>query len=171
MYLESLSDDDPLRYAEAVLYKAIGGGSYSRLFSRIREELGLCYEIGMYSYLSVASTNKMGVLYGATSTEKVQKLIRESEKILGDVKNNGISKDVFECAKTDLLASFLRKTETSEGKSAYITRNFLLNKSAEKASIEKKIRDLKQVRIGDCNDAAQKILSKPFHWCVMNPKK
>lgn len=39
---------DPARYALALLSTALGGGMSSRLFQRVREELGLCYSVHTY---------------------------------------------------------------------------------------------------------------------------
>lgn len=167
MMVDSLTEDDPRRFAEYILLRAVGGGMYSKLFSRIREELGLCYAVGMYPHPTAQSLKKIGILYGLTSTANVDKFILESEKILKSVMEDGLDDNIFECAKTDYLASMLRQVETSEGKARFLTKRILINKTG---SIEETINNVRKVTIGDCNDIAKVIFSNRYNWAVMNPK-
>ena len=156
------------RYAEAILLNAIGGGMFSKLFSRIREELGLCYSVGMYPQMLGHRINKIETLYGFTSPENVDKFMIESENVLKDVLKNGIDKNIFECAKTDYLSKGLRGIETSSGKAIFLLRRLLLNINGDIESCLNKIRN---VTIEDCNEVAKKVLNNQWHWVVMNPKK
>jgi predicted Zn-dependent peptidase len=155
-------------YAEAVLYKAAGGGMYSMLFQKIREELGLCYSVGMYGNALSYPDRRIASLYGYTSPENVDLFIEESEKVLKDIMKNGIDQNIFECAKTDYLASVLRHTETSVGKAMYLVNKLLVNK---KGNIEDTIQNIRNVKIEDCNMLAEKLLNQQYNWAVMNPKK
>jgi len=47
MLTRGLSVNDTCYADSIVLYKAIGGGMFSKLFQRIREELGLCHSVGV----------------------------------------------------------------------------------------------------------------------------
>ena len=167
MMFDALKDDDPMRFAESILYRAIGGGMYSKLFSRIREELGLCYAVGMYTNNIAFPDAKVGNLYGFVSPENVDKFMLESEKVLKDVVDNGLNEDIFECAKTDYLASVLRHTETSEGKANTLITKILCRKNP---SIEDALAKTRKVTRDDCNDLAKIYFRKQFHWAVMNPK-
>ena len=167
MVFNALPNGDPMFYAQSVLYTALGGGMFSKLFARIREELGLCYRVGMTSYpLSYPNFN-ISDLYGYTSPENVDKFMLESEKILKDVMVNGLDENIFNCAKTDYLADVLRAVETSEGKARNILKKILIYKTA---SIEESIAKIRNVTREDCNDLAKKVFDTQFHWIVMNPK-
>lgn len=48
-YAPSMRSDD--RFATMVLATLLGGSMSSRLFLRVREEMGACYDIGAYNYL------------------------------------------------------------------------------------------------------------------------
>jgi predicted Zn-dependent peptidase len=168
MMMPALSADDSMYYSEAVLYKACGGGMYSRLFSKIREELGLCYSVGMYGQSLSYPDRRIANLYGYTSPENVDLFIEESEKVLKEVMKNGLDQNIFECAKTDYLASVLRHTETSVGKAMYLVNKLLVNK---KGNIEDIVKGIREVKIENCNKLAEKLLNQQYNWAVMNPKK
>ena len=167
MMFDSLPDGDKLRHAETILFKACGGGMFSKLFARIREELGLCYAVGMFSQVVSYPDIKIATLYGLTSPENVDKFMLESEKILKDVRINGLDDNIFECAKTDYLSSVYRQIETSEGKARFLTKKLLVYKTA---SIEDIINDIKAVTKDDCHKVAKKLFKQEFRWAVMNPK-
>ena len=54
---------DPRRYALSLLVNAVGGGMSSRLFQRVREELGLAYAIYAYRHFH-QGTGQLGVYVG-----------------------------------------------------------------------------------------------------------
>lgn len=58
---------DPRRYALSILVNHLGGGMSSRLFQRVREELGLCYAVYAYKQLMQAA-GAVGI-YVATGPE------------------------------------------------------------------------------------------------------
>jgi predicted Zn-dependent peptidase len=57
---------DPRRFALAILVNLFGGGMSSRLFQRIREELGLAYAIYAYKHF-FRSSGQLGVYVGTQS--------------------------------------------------------------------------------------------------------
>ncbi|MGE3856748.1 MAG: M16 family metallopeptidase [Dehalococcoidia bacterium] len=81
----SSSDDD--RYALDLFSIILGEGMSSRLFSRLREELGLCYDI--HSYMStLLDTGMFGIYAGVDperTTEAVREIARELQRALGPV--------------------------------------------------------------------------------------
>ena len=168
MFMSGISAWDDDAEAVAVLLKSIGGGMYSELFTRIREELGLCYTVSLYGY-SLDYPHVTGVdLYGGLATENVDLFIEESEKVLADVIKNGIKEDTFNCAKMDIISSTLRMTETSYGKAAYYLKKSLFGNFDREDSIDR----VKKVTLADCNNAIDRIFNKDneHKWCVMVPK-
>lgn len=69
---------DPRRYALSILVNAVGGGMSSRLFQRVREELGLAYSIYAYRHFH-QGTGQLGVYVGSQpgSAEAAQGAIME----------------------------------------------------------------------------------------------
>lgn len=68
---------DPRRFAMAILISAFGGGMSSRLFQRIREELGLAYAVFAYKHFHETS-GQLGVYVGtqAESADAAEDAIR-----------------------------------------------------------------------------------------------
>lgn len=62
---------DPIRYAIVLVGTALGGGMSSRLFQRIREDLGLAYNV--YSYHSFYAASGNAGAYLGTSPENVER--------------------------------------------------------------------------------------------------
>lgn len=69
---------DPRRFALAILTNVFGGGMSSRLFQRVREELGLAYAIFAYKHF-YQSTGQLGVYVGTrpASAERATAAILE----------------------------------------------------------------------------------------------
>ena len=70
---------DPRRFALAILTNAFGGGMSSRLFQRVREELGLAYAIFAYKHF-YQGAGQLGVYVGtqpATADQAVEAIREE----------------------------------------------------------------------------------------------
>jgi predicted Zn-dependent peptidase len=87
--LPGVSDRDPDRRALEVLNSVLGGGSISRLFQEIREERGLAYSVGSYTY----EYNDAGkwVIYGGVELGKVHDALAAVLKELRMVRDEGIT--------------------------------------------------------------------------------
>ena len=88
-----------------------GGGMSSRLFQRIREELGLCYSV--YSYVSGYKDQGVLEVYAGVSPDKAQKatdaILKEFEKI----RKNGISEQEFLRGKEQIKSAFIMGREST----------------------------------------------------------
>jgi len=162
----SLSVNDACYDDASVLYKAIGGGMYSLLFSRLREDLGLCYSTGIGAWAISYPDVSVYDLYGYIDPKNIDLFVEEAEKILDDVIKNGISEDLFQCAKVDYLGGIMRSTETSFGKASYMIKRYLYG---GKMNISDKIEKIKSVKRETCNELAGKLLTER-NWAVMIPK-
>ena len=91
----SIAHADPRRYAFALLDMLLGGGMSSRLFQRVREELGYAYSVYTFSS-SYADTGVHGV-YLASAPETAQKALDAVREVLTRVVDEGLS-------EADLLA-------------------------------------------------------------------
>jgi len=74
---------DPRRFALAILTNAFGGGMSSRLFQRVREELGLAYAIFAYKHF-YRSAGQLGVYVGTNpeSADRAAEAIRDEYALL-----------------------------------------------------------------------------------------
>ena len=167
LIMSAINSTNKMWWTQQVLFKYIGGGSYSRLFTRIREELGLCYSVGS-RLLTMAYPNcNIANMYCSTSSKNVNIFIDECEKEIQKMLKNGLDKKVFDCAKTALIAQTFRRIETSDGMANYLLMPCLFGTNSDLEDIVSKIQ---KVTIDDCNFVTQKIFQGNWNnWAVMNP--
>lgn len=118
------ADSDDL-YTLSVFGNALGGGMSSRLFQRIREELGMAYSVYSYSssYRGVGSFN----VYAGTTPQNAPTVIREMQKQMELFLEKGITDKEFRSAKAQLRGGFLLGLESSSGRMQSIGRGLLLH--------------------------------------------
>ncbi len=71
---DSVNATDPRRWGLALLATALGGGMSSRLFQRVREELGLCYAVNAWQ-TTYRAAGSFGIYVGtqpATATQALE---------------------------------------------------------------------------------------------------
>ena len=168
MMLQGYSVSDPKYNANGVVLSALGGGMYSKLFTRLRGELGLCYSVSMRNFPVAYPDYSLNRLYGFTSLKNVDAFVDESEKVIAGLIKNGLDEEMFNCAKIDRLGNVLRATETSSGKAKYLLKRYLFTDSEK--TFEESIDDMRAVTIEDCNNIIEEIFSSKYIWAVMNPK-
>jgi predicted Zn-dependent peptidase len=101
---------DPRRYAILVLANVFGGGMSSRLFQRVREELGLAYAVYAYSTLYRA-VGVVGVYVGThpKTAERAAATIREEYAKLA---REGLAGDALEEAKQQTQGQIVLSLES-----------------------------------------------------------
>ncbi len=111
------------RYAQAVLSTVLGGSMSSRLFQRIREEMGMAYSI--YSF----SNNYVGCgtfgIYAGVSPKNGQVVLEEIRKELKHLTDDGITEKEFHDAKTQLRGGYLLGLESPGGRMQAMGRSLL----------------------------------------------
>lgn len=99
------------RFALAVMDNVLGGSMSSRLFQKIREELGLAYSI--YSYTGMMLGMGMVGIYCGTHPSQAQRVIELIEEILVSIRKDGIEPDEVERAKNHIKGALLISMEDS----------------------------------------------------------
>jgi len=99
------------RYAADILANALGGGTSSRLWQKVREEKGLAYSVGA----SAAMYQDCGVfsIYAGTSPKQTEEVLDISIEELRLVVRNGITPEELELIKEQTIASILLGLEDS----------------------------------------------------------
>lgn len=117
---------DPRRYALQVLADVLGGGMSSRLFKRVREELGAAYYIGAgtdllldHGALSIAA----GIDHGKTEVV-VREILRECRKL----RETLIPKVEFERSKEHMIGNMILGLETSDELASFYGGQEMLRK-------------------------------------------
>jgi predicted Zn-dependent peptidase len=101
---------DPRRYALVMLSMLLGGGMSSRLFQRIREELGLAYSI--YTFQQFYADTGMHGVYVATSPESARPAFDAIRDELAKVADAGLPVDEIEMGKSQLKGQMTLSLES-----------------------------------------------------------
>ena len=149
--VESNNDDI---YPLSVFNNALGGGMSSRLFQRIREELGMAYSVYTYpsSYRGVGSFN----LYAGTNPENGETVLREIQEQMAIFLRDGMTEKEFKSAKAQLRGGYVLGLESSSGRMQSLGRGMLLfNKTR---TPEETIAKIDAVTMDSVMDIANRIL-------------
>lgn len=111
-------------YAISVFNNALGGGMSSRLFQRIREELGMAYSVYTYSgsYSQIGSFN----VYAGTTPENGETVIGEMQEQMALFLKNPLTDKEFKSAKAQLRSGYVLGLESSSGRMQNVGRGLLL---------------------------------------------
>jgi len=107
---DTFASRDPRRFALALLTSAMGGGMSSRLFQRVREELGLAYAIFAYQHF-YQGTGQIGVYVGtapATAERAEAEILAEFAKVAAA----GLTADELTQGKRQLKGQVLLALES-----------------------------------------------------------
>ena len=138
------------RHAVNLLSAALGGGMSSRLFQRVREELGLCYSI--FSYQSFYSrAGSLGVYVGtrpATAGEAADAVRAE----LARVASEGLPEDELVRTKRQVKGQIMLSLE-STGARMYRLASFALHEEPLK-DLDELLADIEAVTVDDIRRVA-----------------
>ncbi len=110
-------------YHTQILSIIFGGGLSSRLFQKIREELGLAYSIG--SWLNSYSDSGIFSIYAATDHNNIESLLSNINSEIEKVRTS-ISEEELTRAKSQIESNIYMAEEKPEYKSEEIGKNFSL---------------------------------------------
>ena len=88
----------------SLLNTVLGAGMSSRLFQKVREEMGLCYTI--YSYPSGYRDVGSLAVYAGLNPDQTKQAFDAIFSVLNDLKKGGITQKEFEKGKAQVLSSF-----------------------------------------------------------------
>ncbi len=146
---------DERRYAIMVLTTLLGGGMSSRLFQRIREEMGLAYNI--FTYAEYAKDSGLIGTYLAVNPSKAAKAV---QSVLGEfdkARNGDIGKEELRDVKEQLRGKILLGLETSAAKMMRMARNEIYY--GRQVSEREIIGKISAVSMDELHNAASEVLS------------
>jgi predicted Zn-dependent peptidase len=114
----------PDRYALVLLSSALGGGMSSRLFQRVREELGLCYSI--YTYQSFYSLSGVAGVYVGTRPATADTAVAAVREELAKVAAEGLPEPELDQVKRQVKGQLVLSLESS-GARLYRLASFALH--------------------------------------------
>jgi predicted Zn-dependent peptidase len=101
---------DPRRYALSLVSMLLGGGMSSRLFQRVREELGLAYSV--YTFSSFYSQRGMHGIYVGTGPDTADQATDAILTELRTLSEHGIPADEFAQGKRQLKGQITLSLES-----------------------------------------------------------
>jgi predicted Zn-dependent peptidase len=107
---DTIAYADRRKYAMLVLANIFGGGMSSRLFQRIREELGLAYAI--YSFTSFYRAVGMGGVYVGTQPGRAEEAIEAITAEYARLAREGLRGEALEDAKQQTLGQLMLSLES-----------------------------------------------------------
>jgi predicted Zn-dependent peptidase len=102
--------EDPRRHAVILLSSILGGGMSSRLFQRVREELGLAYSV--YTFQSFHADVGMHGVYVGTGPETARDALEAIHLELADVASRGLPESELAMGKSQLKGQITLSLES-----------------------------------------------------------
>ncbi len=118
---------DRRKYGLIVLSNIFGGGMSSRLFQRIREELGLAYSI--YSFTSFYRAVGMAGVYVGTQPGRSEKAVEAIRNEFARMANQGLRGEALEDAKQQTLGQLMLSLESPTARMYRLASTALYNES------------------------------------------
>ena len=116
----------PLSYEKnicyAILNAIIGDTMSSRLFQKLREESGYCYNV--YSFFNVFSDCGFWAFYATSSKENSLKVVQDMKTIVDDFLKNDISEEEIDFAKQHLCGEEIMASEDVEQRMKGLARSY-----------------------------------------------
>ncbi len=137
--------DDALALANIIL----GGGMSSRLFQKIREDLGLCYTV--YSYYSRYQDNGIAEIYAGVNTASRDLAVNAIVDEVRNFKKNGVTEQEFLRAKEQAKSSLIFGRESVASQMMLYGKWLLFDN--EEYDYEKDMAKLEKITISDVHSA------------------
>ena len=162
---DAKSEYDPVL---SVLSTLLGGGMSSRLFQKLREEMGVGYYIRS-SHDAYTDHGLFTISTGIDTTridEVIKVLLNECKKIV----NEEISEQELNKVKDYIAGSFVLGLETSDSRAEYCAINQILKGKID--SPKEEIEKIKKVTVNDIKEIAKKIfVDENLNLAIIGPYK
>jgi predicted Zn-dependent peptidase len=159
---------DERRYALSVLSTILGGGMSSRLFQRLREELGMAYYVGASADLF--TDHGFFAAYAGVDNKRIKLAISALVEEFQKIKKLPPSEDELSKAKDHICGSLLLNLETTDQLASYFGSQEILRKDIR--TPEEHIKRIKKVNIEDVYKLANELfVPQHFNLSIIGPHK
>ncbi len=153
---EGVNFFDERKYAMQLLSNIVGGGMSSRLFSKVRDDAGLCYSI--YSYATSSAETGLFGIYTALGCETEVKAIQLIDEILCDVAKNGVEEVELARNREQIRANILMGMESTVNRMNRLGRGLLLT---DEIMTEQEVIDAyDRVTLDQVNELAREVFNR-----------
>jgi zinc protease len=157
--------ESPDRIGLEILDEAAGDSS-SRLFVKVREELGLAYSVGSSLFLGIAP----GIfsLHAATAPEKVEQVVEIMASELERLCKHGLEPEEFERAKTRTLSQLAFQLQNMDSYAHSVAFNELYGLGYD--YVHRRRKKIESLTIDSVNEVTRKyLMDKPAITVIVRP--
>ena len=126
----------------------LGGGMSSRLFRKVREELGLAYSV--YSFASRYKTAGNLNIYAGVNLDEYKNAFMAIKEVIEKIKKEGVTEAEVEKVKTGLKASTVYAQEKPLGLSQFYASHYL--KTGKLYDFEDRLKQIEAVTVSKVNN-------------------
>ena len=146
---------DPDHVPLSLMSTVLGGAMSSRLFQRVREELGMAYSI----YASAMACEGSGTLVigAGVAPENGRQVLEETLRVIAELRDKGVTGQEFTEVKRQLRTSYLLGLESSSGRMQGMGRRLLLTGRVRET--EETLARLEAVTIDQVQEVSCRLLS------------
>lgn len=139
------------RYAADLLANALGGGTSSRLWQKVREEKGLAYSVGA----SAAMYRDCGVfsIFAATSPKQVEQVLDISIEEMRRITRNGVAPEELELMKRQSIAAILLGLEDSSNRAGTLAHLEMTH--GRQISVKETLQKIEAVSVEEIQELAR----------------
>lgn len=142
---------DELFDATQIMNSVLGGSMSSRLFQKVREELGLAYTV--YSYLSSYAETGSLVVYAGVNAGNCLKSVQAVFDCINDIKKKNISKEEFMRGKEQMTSSSVFAQESTSSQMLLYGKELIY--SGKVYDFEERINKISAVTLDDVMQAVE----------------
>lgn len=140
---------DRLFDATQIMNSVLGGSMSSRLFQKVREELGLAYTV--YSYTSPYAEAGSLVVYAGVNAENYKKSVDAIFDCIADIKKKNVSNEEFTRGREQMLASSVFAQESTSSQMLLYGKELIY--SGKVYDFKERIKNINAVTLNDVKDA------------------
>ncbi len=156
------------RTALLLLNSILGGGMSSRLFQRLREDLGLVYNV--FSYLDFFADNGIFGIYLGTDGKNVKKALAAVKKEMDNITRSKLSRTEVEKSKEQLKGNLMLGLENTSNRMNRLARHELL--VDRHISLDETITTIDAVKPDEVTEIARDVFqSNQFSAVALGPVK
>jgi len=140
------------RYPLSLFTNILGGSMSSRLFQKIREDLGLSYSI----FAANSQYTDAGIIgiHAASSYKNHKKIFELIKKELEDVKKNGVKPSELDISKENMKGNIVLSVEDISSRMVRLGKSVMMDGNI--VTINDILRKIDDVRTGDIDDIVYK---------------
>ena len=156
LHIRGVGYKDKKKNVQSLYSSILGNSQNSRLYKKIREELGFVYSIYAYSEIT-ATHGDLFIVFG-TRPKNVKDAIFEIKKIINELAENGVTEEELDCAK-NLKKSVVEYSSETNTDRAETNASFVYLEGKHVSINARKTR-FEKVTLEDVNKFAKKIANE-----------